>query len=171
MRRRVLRVALISRIRGAAFRADAQAVMAILEAGANERSEERMRRKRLGFEFGMKLAAEEPGVVRHFHDFDVHAVGSFSCDAESGARERLFVLAIEFVAVAMALGNFECAVGSVREGSRLEFAWPRAQAHGAAHFIHAEQFAQFINHAMRRLRIEFSAVRLLQSGDIARIFY
>ena len=63
--------------------------------------------RRLRFEFGMELAADKPRVVRRFDDFDVNAVGSASGDAESGARERFLVVAIELVAVAVALGNFE----------------------------------------------------------------
>ena len=60
--------------------------MAIVEAGADEGGKERMRRERLGLEFWMELAAEEPGVIGHFDDLDVHAVGSAAGDAETGAR-------------------------------------------------------------------------------------
>ena len=80
-----------------------EAQMTVFKARAHERGKQRMRSERLGFEFGMELAADEPGVVRGFDDFDVHAVGCASGDAETGAGERFFVLAIEFVAVAMAL--------------------------------------------------------------------
>ena len=51
------------------FRRGAQAVMAIFQAGADERGEERMRRQRLRFEFGMKLAADEPRMVRRLRRF------------------------------------------------------------------------------------------------------
>ena len=81
--------------------------MAIFEAGADKRGKQWMRRERLGFEFGMELAANEPRMVGHFDDFDVDAVGGAAGDAETGARQSFFVLAIEFVAMAVALGNFE----------------------------------------------------------------
>ena len=96
----------------------ALAAVAIFEAGADERGEERMRSQRLGFEFRMELAADEPRVVGGFDNFYVNAVRSASGDAEAGAGERVFVFAIEFVAMAMALGNFQCAVGLVRRRSR-----------------------------------------------------
>ena len=56
------------------FRRGAQAVMAIFQAGADERREQRMRRQRLRFEFRMKLAADEPRMIRRFDNFDVNAV-------------------------------------------------------------------------------------------------
>src|SRR5258708_22432595 len=70
----------------------------------------------------------------------------------------------------MALADFELAVSLMRKRSGLRLARPRAEPHGAAHFVHAQQFAQFINHAVRRLRIEFCAVGLLQSGNISSVF-
>ena len=79
------------------------ALVAVFDAGADEGSEKRMRSQRFGFEFGVELAAEEPRVVGSFDDFDVHTVWGASGDAEAGAGERVFVFAIEFVAVAMAL--------------------------------------------------------------------
>jgi len=59
--------------------------MAILEAGADERGEQWMRSQRFGFEFGMELAAYEPGVVGGFDYFYVDAVGRASGDAETSA--------------------------------------------------------------------------------------
>lgn len=59
--------------------------MAILEAGADERGEQWMRSQRFGFEFGMELAAYEPGVVGGFDYLYVNSVGGASGDAEAGA--------------------------------------------------------------------------------------
>ena len=53
----------------------------VIEGGADEGGEKRMRLERLGFEFGVELAAEEPGVVRGFDNFDVVVVGSATGDA------------------------------------------------------------------------------------------
>jgi len=60
--------------------------------------------------------------------------------------------------VAVALADFELAVGAMGEGAWCELAGPRAEAHGAAHFVDAEEFAQFVNDAMRSLRIELGAI-------------
>ena len=69
-----------------------------------------MRGQRLRLKLRMELAAEEPGMLRRFDDFDVFAVGGAARDSESGIGERLFVLAVELVAVAVTLGNLRGAV-------------------------------------------------------------
>src|SRR5208282_1434900 len=123
-------------------RAHAAARQLVLVRGADERGKERMRLERGGLEFGMELAAEEPRVVGVFDDFHVHAVGRAPGDAESRRHQRLFVLRVELVTVAMPLGNFRGAVGARGKRPRLEHAGPRAQAHRSAHFFHAPQVAQ-----------------------------
>ncbi len=70
----------------------------------------------------------------------------------------------------MAFADFRFAVGFKRQGAGFDFAGPGAEAHGAAHFIHAEEFAQFVNDAVRRLRIELGAVGLLEAGGVAGVF-
>src|ERR1700730_2247076 len=72
---------------------------ASLKAGAHERGKKRMRCKRLRLEFRMKLAANEPRMIRHFDNFYIDAIGRPAGDAETGARERLLVLAIKLVAM------------------------------------------------------------------------
>ena len=58
----------------------------VIEGSADEGGEKRMRLERLGFEFGVELAAEEPGVIRGFDNFDVVFVGSAAGDAQAGAE-------------------------------------------------------------------------------------
>jgi len=111
---------------------------AILEAGANEGGKKRVRGERLRLEFRMKLATNEPGMIGHFDNLDIHAVGRPARDSETGARKRLLILAIKFVAMAMALGDFERAVSLMRKRPGLEFARPRPEPHRAAHLIHAQ---------------------------------
>src|SRR5207249_8832184 len=127
----------------------AELLSLLLEGSADESGEERVRFERLGFEFRVKLAAEEPRMVRGFDDFDVIFVGRAASDAEPRGNQSLLVVAIKFVAVAMALADFEFAVSLVGKRAGFKFAGPRAEPHGAAHFVHAEQFAQFINDAVR----------------------
>src|ERR1700741_3932864 len=43
----------------------------MFEGCADEGSEKRVRFQRLGLEFGVKLATEEPGMIGSFHNFDV----------------------------------------------------------------------------------------------------
>ena len=84
------------------------------ERRPNERQEKRMRREWLRLEFRMKLASEEPGMLRCFDDLHVFTIGRTAGDAETGIGQRFFVLAIEFVAVTVALGNVGCAVRALR---------------------------------------------------------
>ena len=64
-----------------------------------------MRRQRLRFEFGMELAADKPGMVGHFNNFHVSAVGRASGDAKARRDQALLVFAIKFVAMPVALGD------------------------------------------------------------------
>jgi hypothetical protein len=91
------------------------AVPSMFVARVNESSEKRMRRERLRFEFRMKLNANEPGMIFQLDDFNVNAVWSLTSYFESGVDQSGFVVAIEFIAVAMALGNFELAIGAMSE--------------------------------------------------------
>ena len=57
----------------------------VFQRSAYEGGEERMRLERLGLEFGVELAAEEPGMVGSFDDFDVIFVGRAAGDAQAGS--------------------------------------------------------------------------------------
>jgi len=72
---------------------------AMLQGGADEGGEERMRLEGLGLEFGVELAAQEPRVIGSFDDFDVGSVGRGAGDVEAGAGQQRFVFAVEFVTV------------------------------------------------------------------------
>src|SRR5437763_7704345 len=61
-----------------------QAAHVLSVGGADERLEERMRLHRLGFELGMELAAQEPGVVGDLADLDVGAVGGLAGETQAG---------------------------------------------------------------------------------------
>src|SRR5689334_22545640 len=97
---------------------------------SHERPEQRMRLQRLGLELRMKLACQEPGMVRSLDNFHILAVRRTSGNAESRVGQRLFVLAVEFVAVAVALADIRRAVGLEGRGIFLDLAGPRSEAHG-----------------------------------------
>ena len=98
--------------------------MPMREGRADERMEERVRRERLRFEFRMELASQKPRVVRGLDNLHVLAVGRSSGDAESGVGQRLFVFAVEFVAVAVAFADIGCAVGAEGRGILFDLAGP-----------------------------------------------
>lgn len=75
---------------------------AVLVAGPDEVAEERMGLERLGFEFGMKLAREEEGMGGYLDDLDVGGIRGGTRDAETSAGKDRLILAVEFVAVAVA---------------------------------------------------------------------
>src|SRR5260370_5471395 len=137
---------------------------------ADEGGKEWMRFERFGFKFRVELAAKKPRMIRGVDDFNVIFIRSAPGDAQARGDQRFLVIAVEFVAVAVALADLECAVSLVRERAWLQPAGPGAQSHRAAHLVDPEQFTQLVDHAVRRLRVKFRAVRLLQSRDIARIF-
>src|SRR5882762_7177599 len=152
------------------FRDGPQFALLMFQRCADERCKEWMWLQRLRFEFRMELAAEEPRVIRGLDDFHVILIRRASRDPQARGNQRLFVVAIKLVAMPVAFADLQFAVGFVCEGAGFEFAWPGAQPHRAAHFIHAQQFAQFINHSVRRLRIKLRAVCLLHPGYVARVF-
>jgi hypothetical protein len=84
---------------------------AVFVAGADEVAEERVGLERLGFEFGVELAGEEEGVGRNLDDLYVGGVGGGAGEAEACAGEDGLVLAVELVAMAVALGDFGGVVG------------------------------------------------------------
>ena len=65
------------------------------------------------------------------------------------------------------LADLQLAIHVVSQRSGLDLAGPGAQSHRSAQFLHAPQFAQFVNHAMRRCRIELARVRVRKSANVA----
>ena len=61
-------------------------VALMVERGADEGGEKRMRFEGLGFEFGVELAAEKPGVIGGFDNFDIIFVGRAAGDAQAGTE-------------------------------------------------------------------------------------
>src|SRR5215471_9650383 len=58
-------------------------LVAVRQRRADECPEQRVRLQRLGFEFGMKLAAQIPGMIRQFANLDIHAIGSLARETQS----------------------------------------------------------------------------------------
>src|SRR5580700_9178784 len=116
----------------------------------------------------MELAAQEEWVVRKFHDLDIGSVGSCAADPQSGGSKRPFVLAVELVAMTVALADLALPISSTRQRVGLQFARPCTQPHRAAQFFHTAQLAQLVNHAMRGRGIKLTGIRLLQPAYIAR---
>src|ERR1700690_733103 len=85
-------------------------LQAMLIGRAHEGLEQRMRLQRLRLELGMELAADEVRVIRQFHHLHVSSVRSGARNSQSRRDQRLFVLAVELITMAMAFADFELAV-------------------------------------------------------------
>jgi len=144
-------------------------LLAIGVGGRDKGAEERVGLEGLGLELGVELAAEEPGVAGEFANLDIGAIGGFAGDAEAVVFEDFLVLAIELIAVAVAFADEGLAVGLAGKGIGGELAVVSAEAHGAAEFVDALEFAEFIDDAVGRGSIEFSGIGAGESADVAGV--
>ena len=103
------------------------------------------------------------------HDLHVGSIRRVAGDAQPRRRQRLLVLAVELIAMAMALADFRCAVCLFGLAASFKMAVPGAQAHRSAQLFHAAQFAQLVDDAVRRRRIELAGVGIFQAAHVARV--
>ena len=74
----------------------------------NQSAKQRMTIERARFQLRMELAAKEPRMGRQFHDLDQRIVGRGAGRLEASLFERLAVVVVHFVAMAMTFGD-DCA--------------------------------------------------------------
>src|SRR5215469_2983618 len=141
----------------------------LLVGGADESLEERMGLHGLGFEFGVELAAEVPGVVGGLADLHVGAVRSFAGDAKAGGLELLLVFAVELVAVAVPLVDFLAFVSAEGEAVLRQPARPAPEAHGAAELVYALQLAELVNDAVLCAGVELGGVGVGEAAHVAGV--
>src|SRR5882672_9306733 len=111
----------------------------------DERTEQRMRLQRLRLELRMELATDKMGMVRQFDHLDVSPVGRRTGNSQPRRHHRLFVFAIELIAMAVALADLQLAINLLRQRVGLDLTGPRSQAHGAAKFLDAAQLAELVD--------------------------
>src|SRR5450432_822896 len=146
-----------------------QALPAVFLRRPDECPEQRVRFHRLGFELGVELAAQIPGMPGDLADLHVRVVRRFAGDPQTRGLQPVFVLAVEFVAMAMPLIDLARPIGGVGETVLGQPAGPASQAHGAAQIVHALQLAQLENHAVRRARVELGGIGVLEAAHVARV--
>ena len=101
-------------------------------AARDEADEQRMAAPRVRGEFRVELAAEEPRVLRqldHFAQVARHRALGPRADDQAGGLEPRQIMVVDFVAVAVALGDRRCAVDALRQRCR---ARPRRAARPGA---------------------------------------
>src|SRR5207245_11740959 len=96
------------------FGGRSQSLLAELPRRPNKGMEKRMRLHGLGLELGVELAAQIPRVAGNLADLHVSVVRGLAGDAQASGRQSLFVLAVEFVAVAVPFVDLARAGGGVR---------------------------------------------------------
>src|SRR4051794_21175362 len=97
----------------------------------------------------MKLAAQAPGVLRQFTNLNVNTIRSLAGETHSGPGERRVKIAVEFVAVPVALTDLCRAVSRKRKACFRKVARIGAEAHRATELIHPFQLAELVYDAVR----------------------
>jgi hypothetical protein len=72
-------------------------------AGSDKGFKQGMRLERPGFELGVKLTSQKPGMILDFYDFDQIMVWILPRDDETGLGQAFLVIGVEFKTVAVAL--------------------------------------------------------------------
>src|SRR5665213_2083681 len=105
----------------------------LLHRRRDERRKQRMGVEGARFQFGMKLHADEPGVIGYFHDLRQAVIGRPAGDFEALIFELLCVAGVHFIAVAMAFADFGRAIDFRHAAARCEHSRVSAQPHRTAH--------------------------------------
>src|SRR5437773_3226047 len=150
----------------------------VLQSGLDERREERMPAAGRRGEFRMELAADEPRVRRQLdHLAQLLALGEAG-GAQALVLQPLHVLVVDFVAMAVAFVDHVRAVDLACEAPGLGHGALSTQPHRPAEiglFVAALDAAVAVlplghegDHRVRRVAVEFRAVRAREADDVAR---
>src|SRR5437870_4241187 len=120
-----------------------------------------MRRQWFRLELRVELAGEEPWMIGDFDDLNEVLIRRNTGNHQAVISQDLLELPIEFISMAMPLRNHIRFVNTVRDRTVFELRWISSQTHRTADGVDAEQIAEFVNHRIRRVRIELGAVGVL----------
>src|SRR5437660_1520318 len=104
----------------------------LIECGADEGGEQRVRLERFGLEFRVELHADIPGMIWDLDNLRQHAVRRHARKPEPGGFERLFVADIDLVAVAMTFADHFGAIDLGHPTARRQHRRVGAEPHRAA---------------------------------------
>lgn len=90
----------------------------LFERSGDEGLEQRMGVHGVGFEFGVELTADKPGMIRNLHHFHQRTVGGCAAEDHAVLGQNVLVGVVEFVSVAMAFGYFLRLIGIPGMGCR-----------------------------------------------------
>src|SRR3569833_3412898 len=131
-----------------------------------------------GLEFRMELAGDEPGMIVELDHFDEAAVLRTPGDGEAGPLQRLEIIVVEFVAMAVTLDDAVLAIRLMGLGAHHQLTGLRTEAHRAAQVrilaapldaTHNRQpNKEERKHQKQRHNKELGAVRVTHARDMAR---
>ena len=139
----------------------------VLVSSPNESLEQRMRLQRLRFELRMELASDEMRMVRKLNHLHISSVRRRPRNPQPARRQCFLILTIEFITMPVPFADLKLSIDFMRQSSRLNFASPGPQPHSPAKFLDPAQLAQFVNHPMRRRRIELTGISVGQPAHVA----
>src|SRR5712692_6528509 len=142
--------------------------LALLPRRAHEPGEQWVWPGGSGFELGVELAADEPGVIGQLDHLDQGAVRGEPGAPHSVFGEHVAVGVGHFVAVTMPFAHLERSVGLRHPRAGTELAGIRAQAHRAAHFLDAFLRTHQRDHWVLALGREFARVGVWKLDHVAR---
>src|SRR5215467_12676560 len=116
-----------------------------------------MRSEGFGFEFGMKLATQEPWMISQFDDLHEILIGRHAGNNQTLLREIAFKRPVEFVTMAMALGDDRRLVNSIRQRAFKQVCRICAESHRAPDRIDTQKVSKLVNNRVRGVDVEFGA--------------
>src|SRR3984893_15929854 len=133
-----------------------------------------MRRERPRLELGMKLHTDEPGMILILNHLGQESVGRHAGKAHAVLLEPVLVPGIDFIAVAVALGNLDGALYFAHPAAALEHGGIGTEPHRAAKIVvdapdlELVSLHPFRHQAHHRMggAAEFSRVGVLDAAEI-----
>ena len=140
------------------------------QACGDEALKERMGSVRLRLKFGVELTGKEPGMTLELDQFDERPVRRGARYNEAFLLHDFAIRHVEFVTVPVPFEDFGASIDLVGKGVFAEDGRTGSQPHGSSFPCDVFLVLEDADDRMGRLRIEFDAVGILQSANMARKF-
>src|ERR1700733_3660163 len=115
----------------------------------------------------MELAAQEEGMTRDLDDLHIGGVRRSARDIEPCARQQRLIFPVELVTMTVPFAHLGCLVRPGCDRILCQNARPRAEAHGAAHFLDTGKLAQFEDDTGGCGWVAFTRAGARQTADVA----
>src|SRR3989454_3630698 len=140
----------------------------MVQRGLDERAEERMGLPRARAEFRVELPGHEPWVIGQLDDLHELLVGPDARDPEAALLERVEVVVVDLVAMAVPLPDGALPVGLGSGAALAEHDGVEPEAHGAALVLDGPLLGQEVDHVVARRGVELRRVGVREAGDMPR---